>query len=72
MTASPATPGRLIAGAVMADRDGSMVVARYGDVGAEVRAVREAAGLMDASHVLVFKGTVDDAIYPDVALHGSQ
>ncbi len=64
MTASSVTPGRAIAGAVLADRDGATYIARYGDVESEVRAVREAVGLMDASHVMVFKGTVDDALYP--------
>ncbi len=52
------------AGAMMTDRDGANLAAHFGDVGAEYRAVREAVGLLDASHVLVFKGPVDDAIYP--------
>jgi aminomethyltransferase len=64
MRASPAASWLVNAGAVMTERDGAPAVAHYGDVAAEVRAVRQAAGLMDAGHVLVFKGTVDDAIYP--------
>jgi glycine cleavage system aminomethyltransferase T len=51
-------------GASFVERDGMQAAAHFGDVDAEVAAVRGAAGLMDASHVMVFQGSVDDALYP--------
>lgn len=72
MRSSPLAGWKDAAGAVTADRDGMPVTTRYGAVDAEYRAVREAIGLMHASHVLVFKGAVDDAIYPlDEAFAGN-
>lgn len=54
------------------ERDGVRAAANYGDVDAEVAAVRGAAGLMDAAHVMVFRGSVDDALYPlDEVLAGN-
>jgi aminomethyltransferase len=64
MNPSPLTARLQSQGALISDRDGTTVIAGFGDVGTEYRAVREAAGLMVASHVMVFKGTVDDALFP--------
>lgn len=60
------------AGAAFAERDGARVCAALAPREAEYRAVREHAGLADFSHLLKYRGRVDDALYPlDETLTGN-
>jgi len=51
-------------GARFEDRAGLPAVAGFGDVDREVLAVRKDLGLCPMTHVRLFRGSVDDALYP--------
>lgn len=60
------------AGAAFTDRDDARVCASLAPRETEYRAVRERAGLADFSHLLKYRGRVDDALYPlDETLTGN-
>jgi aminomethyltransferase len=59
-------------GAVFSDRDGAEIAASFGDRAAEYNAVRNGIGLTDLSNFLIYRGLVDDALYPlDESLSGN-
>lgn len=69
---TPLHPRLAQAGAVFVDRDDFEVCGALADRESEYRTVREHAGLADFSHLLKFRGRVDDALYPlDETLTGN-
>lgn len=69
---SPLNDRLASAGAVFSDRDGCEACAAFGPREPEYRAVREHVGIADFSHLLKYRGHVDDALYPlDETLTGN-
>jgi len=72
MSRSPLHDRLTRAGAAFAERDGFEACTGFGNRESEYRAVRERVGLADFSHVLKYRGRVDDALYPlDETLTGN-